>query len=362
MSNRILSVQHHVDDYECMWNGIEDLYMQKSGEKIPKQFFFSLSGKGNFIYLKSKTDELKRRVAWGDGRTKKMYKEIADIVGFTFKHIEGRTFEYTLKTAKEQIDAGCPVVLGCLDMYYLHYYPKFHEKMHIPIHYVLMVGYDDDKGIVYVLDCGINSVQEIPYDILKEALNVETKGLSLKNTICKIEFDQKPRSTIEIAKEGFYRKAVKMLESPVEFAGIRGMYKFAKEFPHWQEELTQEEYDAALLNLIMFSGTVPKLPNRLLGIVEDDFIHYMCCREHLVKVLTELGKEYQIPEWCDAAEFFMKSGVLLEKMTYQMANYLLKEQDNLNEIPDQIVQVAQLEEKAYKTILTSPISRKSVLS
>ena len=24
---------HHVDDYECMWNGIEDLYMTQTGEK-----------------------------------------------------------------------------------------------------------------------------------------------------------------------------------------------------------------------------------------------------------------------------------------------------------------------------------------
>jgi hypothetical protein len=159
MGSKFLSIPHHVDDYECMWNGIEDLYMQKSGEKIPQQFFFSLSGKGNFIYLKSNKGQIKRQAAWGDGRTKLMYKEIADIVGFQYKHTEGKTFDYAIKTAKTQIDAGNPVILGGLDMYYLTYYPKFYMKLHIPLHYVMMIGYDDEKGCGYVLDCGVEALQ-----------------------------------------------------------------------------------------------------------------------------------------------------------------------------------------------------------
>jgi hypothetical protein len=352
MGNKLLTIPHHVDDYECMWNGIEDLYMQKSGEKMPHQFFFCLSGKGNFIYLKSNMGELKRRAAWGDGRTKQMYKEISDIVGFKYKHIEGRTFEYAMKVAKEQIDMGCPVVLGCLDMYCLNYYPKFYKEEHIPIHYVLMVGYDDDRENAYILDCGIESVQEISYELLKEAMNVETKGLSLKNTVCTIAFEKNLKSTVEIAKEGFYRKAKKMLESPVGFAGIRGMYKLAKEFLHWQEELTKEDYEAVLRNTIMFSGTVPQMPNRILGIEEADNIRYMCGREQMSSVLTELGKGHQIAAWCEAAELFIESGSVLEKIVKNMIEYLLGERTDLDEVPEMIICVAQIEEKAYRKILS----------
>ncbi len=352
MGNKILSIQHHVDDYECMWNGIEDLYMQKSGERIPNQFLFTLSGKGNFIYLKSNTDDLKRRVAWGDGRVKQIYKEISDIVGFQYRHIEGRTFEYALQTAKKHIDLECPVVLGCLDMYYLHYYPKFYHKVHIPIHYVLMVGYDDEKQTAYVLDCGLEAVQGISYEALEEAMRVETKGLSHKNTICTISFQQELKSTIDIAKEGFHRKAIKMLESPVGFAGIRGMYKLAKEFPHWQEELTKEDYDAALQNIIMYSGTVPKMPNRLLGINEPEFIRYMCGREQIAGVLAELGQDYHIDAWREAAALFLESGTILERMIDQMTGYLLKEEADLKELPKMIEAVALIEEKVYRKILS----------
>lgn len=352
MRQNVLSIGHHVDDYECMWNGIEDLYMQKSGEKISQGFFFCLSGKGNFIYLKSSKEDIKRRAAWGDGRTKHMYKEIADIVGFQYKHIEGRTFDYSMKVAKDQIDMGNPVVLGCLDMYYLPYYPKLYKKEHIPIHYVLMVGYDDDKESAYILDCGIETVQEVSYELLKEAMNVEIKGLSLKNTVCTIAFKDHLKSTIEIAKEGFYRKAKKMLESPVGFVGIRGMHKLAKEFSHWQKELTKEDYEAVLLNTIMFSGTVPKMPNRLLGIEEADNINYMCGREQMASVLSELGKEYQIVGWCEAAELFIESGGILEKIVENMVEYLLGEKTDFGEIPKMMLRVAQIEEMAYRKMLS----------
>ena len=30
MRNIIENFSHHLDDYECMWNGIEDIYMNKN--------------------------------------------------------------------------------------------------------------------------------------------------------------------------------------------------------------------------------------------------------------------------------------------------------------------------------------------
>ena len=352
MSKRIVTVPHHKDDYECMWNGIEDLYMQKSGEKIPLGFLFCLSGIGNFIYQRFNSGELKRRAAWGDGRTKQMYKDIADIVGFQYKYIEGRTFEYAMQVAKAQIDLGKPVVLGCLDMYYLEYYPKLYKKYHVPIHYVLMVGYDEERKSAYILDCGIETVQEISYDLLEKGMDVETKGLSKKNTVCTIAFKDNLRSAIEIAKEAFYQKAKKMLDPPVGFIGIRGMCKLAKEFPDWKEELTKEDYEAVLQNIVMFSGTVPQMPNRLYGIQEADRIRYMCCRERLASVLSELGTDHQLASWCEAAELFMQSGTVLEKMVGQIVDYLLGERKNLDEVQELILCVAQIEEQAYKKVLT----------
>lgn len=347
---KIIDLNHSTCDYECMWNGIEDLYRNKQGEDFPGFFFFCLSGIGNFVYRKSSLDHPKRLAGWNDGRTKQMYRSVSELIGFQFKHIEGRSFGYAMDKAKEQILLDKPVVLGCLDMYYLRYYPKFFGQQHIPIHYVLMVGFDDEKGCAYLLDCGVKEVQEISFELLEKALDISKTSLSDKNTVCTIDFNEILKPVIEIAREGFYKKAKAMLEPSVGFVGIPGMYKLANEFGHWQTELTPAEYEDCLRSLVMFTGTVPALPSRLIGIEKDNILH-MADREKLAEVLRWLGETYGISAWNKAAEEFLESGLMIEKLTDQIVEYLLKERSELEELPDIIRQIAGMEEKAFRSVL-----------
>ena len=351
MGKKLINLAHNKCDYECMWNGIEDIYCDKTKEEIPEFFFFCLSGIGNFVYLKQPNGDAKRFAAWNDGRTKKMYQSVAATIGFSYKHIEGRTFAYAMKKSKEQIDQGKPVVLGCLDMYYLEYYPKFYFKEHIPIHYVLMVGYDDEKRCAYILDCGVKEVQEISYELLEQALNVEKTSLGDKNSICIIDFVEHQKSVIEIAKECFFSKANAMLEPKAGFVGIKGMHKLAKEFPCWKQELSTEDYEKALRNIVMFTGTVPVLPNKLRGMDAQNEILHMADREKLSGVLVHLGEKYQIPSWIKSAKLFQESGEFIQSMTNQITDYLVGEQNDLDRVPEIILQIAHLEEKAYQEML-----------
>ncbi len=351
MSKRIIKLEHKVCDYTCMWNGIEDLYQRKSGEEVPDHFFFFLSGIGNFVYLKFRGRNPKRMACWNDGRTKKMYQSICDTVGFKYKHIEGRKFEYAMKKAKEEIDKDKPVVLGCLDMYYLEYNPKFYYKEHIPIHYVLMVGYDDEEKCVYIYDCGMKDVQKLSDEALRKALNVEKTSLSDKNAICCIEFNDDLKSIREIAINGFRNKAIQMLNSRVDFCGIRGMGKLRKEIDHWKEELTKEEYEESLRYIVMYTGRVPALPNRLLMKEEVDLIKHQAAREEYATLMLQLGEKYRFEEWIKARDLFIKSGMVIQKMTDFIVEYLIKERTALEELPYMIEQIANFEEEAYKWIL-----------
>ncbi|WMJ82243.1 BtrH N-terminal domain-containing protein [Clostridium sp. MB40-C1] len=351
MPKKIIELRHKVCDYTCMWNGIEDLYQTKLGEDIPDYFFFCLSGIGNFVYLKCSSGNVRRMAGFNDGRTKKMYASICDIVGFKYKHIEGRRFEYLMKKAKEQIDNERPVVLGCLDMYYLSYYPKFYYKEHIPIHYILMVGYDDEEQCAYVYDCGIKELQKIKYETLEKALNIEKTSLSDKNSICLIEFDDEIKSIREIAIKGFYEKANQMINPKVGFCGITGMRKLSKEILNWKDELTLQEYETVLRNITMFTGTVPILPNRLLMIEEKDEIEHQADRREYATLLIELGYKYGFQEWKVAGDLFKKSGIIIQEMTDLIVEYLLKESKELNRLPYMINEIANLEEKAYHKIL-----------
>lgn len=351
MPNKVIELRHKVCDYTCMWNGIEDLYQTRLGEAIPDYFFFCLSGIGKFVYLKFNNGNMRRMASWNDGRTKKMYSSINDIVGFKYKYIEGRKFDYIMKRAKEQIDNERPVVLGCLDMYYLSYYPKFYYKEHIPIHYILMVGYDDEEQCVYVYDCGIEDVQKIKYETLEKALDIEKTSLSDKNSICLIEFDEEIKSVRGIAIKGFYEKANQMLNPKVGFVGISGMRKLSKEILNWEAELTVEEYETALRNIVMFTGTVPIIPNRLLMIEEKDEIEHQANRREYGALLMKLGEKYGFKQWKVAGNLFSKSGIIIQEMTDLIVEYLMKESKELNRLPNLINQIADLEEKAYQNIL-----------
>lgn len=351
MSRKLIEISHHVDDYECMWNGIEDLYMMKMGEKLPSFFFFAVAGTGNFMYMKHQKGELKRQAVWNDGRTKQMYEKVSNLIGFSYKYVEGKPFSKMLTKAKKEIDEGYPVIVGCLDMYYLSYYPKFFYKEHIPTHYVMMVGYDDEKQCILIRDCGIEGVQELSYEVLEKALDVENGGLSKKNTICLIRFNEKPTAMMDIARAGFKQKAEQMLSPAVKFLGIPGMRKLAKEFNNWEKELTKEEYRASLNWLVTFNGTVPSMPSRLIGKACQDDILHQGAREKLAAILEQLGKEYQILKWLEAAETFRRSGLVMEKMTDKIVAYLVGEIASLNEVPTYIEQIADLEEEAFTLLL-----------
>lgn len=351
MSIKLIQMHHKVCDYTCMWNGIEDLYERKTGNEVPDYFFFCMSGIGVFSYLKLNRGEVRRIASWNDGRTKKMYQQICGTVGFTYKHIEGRSFDYTLRKAKDMIDQDTPVVLGCLDMYYLKYYPKFYQQVHIPIHYVLMVGYNEEEQCIYVQDCGMSEVQNITYQELEQALDIEKTPLSDKNTLCLVDFSGEIKPIRRIAEEGLKAKAEASLYPQTGFIGIPGMRKLAGEISNWSKELTPEEYKASLINMTVFTGAVPNLPDRLRGLDGKDDMKHSAVRDRLGNLITNLGKEYQMMGWVEAGALFLSSGELLQDMTDMIVDYLLGELKDLLALPDMISRIADLEEEAYKKLL-----------
>lgn len=329
---KIIDIKHHFDDYECMWNGVEDIYMNKTGESLPENFFFVLSGVGSFCYLKTDKAELKRMVALGDGRTKKMYEFLAPIVDFEYKHYEYERFEQALKKAKNEIDNGYPVVLGALDMFYLPHYPKFYHIEHIPFHYELMVGYDEDEQCIFIYDCGRTDLLSLPYDELINCMNCSYPGLSKKNTICTIRMNS-TKDKYLIAKEAFAKKSDLFLNPPTNFLGYKGFEKFIKEIPKWKNQLKREDYDKILSNMVMFFGTVPAMPNVLKGINEPDTVVFKGGLDKMSRVLAVLGNEYKNKSWTDAAKIFDEGAAVIEKISGLITEYLSGKADNTDMLP-----------------------------
>lgn len=349
MRKIIENFSHHLDDYECMWNGIEDIYMNKTGEKIPDQFFFAMSGFCSFAYIKTNKADTKRMVSFGDGRTKKMYEFLAPIVNFNYHHIECKTPELALSKAKKEIDNGFPVVIGALDMYYLEYYTKLYHKEHIPFHYVLMIGYDDEEKNIFLYDCGRKEVISLSYENLLLGMNAEYKGLCKPNTICTIRMDR-PNSKKDIFKLAMKIKANMFLNPPTKFLGINGLKKLSKEMLNWEEELGKQETDKILRNIVEFSGSVPTTPNRLNGISKKDEVIFMCSRDKMSKVLIELGREYKNKNLIKAGELFEDSGRQFEKLCDIFIDYILDTKKDMKLASDVILNIAEIEYNAYQLV------------
>jgi hypothetical protein len=213
-----------------------------------------------------------------------------------------------------------------------------------------MVGYDEEEQCVYVHDCGKAEVQKITVSDLERALDIQKTELSDKNTICCPDFSGEIKDIRKIAVEGFKLKAKAMLYPPVGFVGIPGMRKLAKDILNWEKQLTTQEYREALINITMFTGTVPLLPDKLSGYKTAEDVTHCAVRDGFGVLLVELGNRYGFPGWVEAGGLFLRSGAVIENMTDYIVEYLLGNRGDLKELPDMINQIADLEEEAYRNI------------
>lgn len=347
---KVIKLTHHQDDYECMWNGIEDLYVTQRGEKLPPSFFFSLASFGSFVYLKTDKAEIKRMVALGDGRTKSMYQFLAPIVGFTYQQHQCQSFTVAIKKAKKEIDNGYPVILGTIDMFYLSYYEKFHYQEHIPLHYVLMVGYDDENEQITVHDCGCKTSKQISYDDLSKAWNCHYDGLSKPFTMWAIRMGQ-CHNKAQIAQLALQQKAESFLHPQVSFTGYKGFDKFIADLPKWKSELGKEEYDKVLCHMVQFYGEVPTIPNALLGIDKPDEIQFCGGFDKISRILFMLGQENNNACWLKVADYFNQGSLVITKIKTIIVDYLVAKNDLTFTLPQLYNQVKEIMINGFNMLL-----------
>lgn len=72
--------------------------------------------------------------------------------------------------------------------------------------------------------------------------------------------------------------------------------------------------------------------------------------DRLGALLVELGEKYEFLSWVEAGKLFQKSGDIIQSMTDMIVEYLLGNISNLDELPDMISKIADLEEAAYRKI------------
>jgi len=324
---RLLCLPHRVRESTCYVNGLEDILDWKGADYV-EHLLSGVGGMAGFTYLRFKRADPPCMVYWG-ANTKYLMRDLSRLIGFKETVIEGKSFKNTFSKLKESIDNGQPVVAGALDMYYLRYYRALYKKRHLPIHYVLAVGYDDDEGVVFVHDCSKEKVQKIPYDEFEKSLDVKVPGMSKRNTIRTFSLPETIPSEFEVAKKGFSFKAERFLHPPVRLFGLPAMRKLVDEILEWDDKRCFE-------HMVTYATTPPTLPKRL------ENSHGM--RFWQASVLENLGRKYQVNNWVESSRMFRQSG---EKIISLCEAALRMDKKTVSEI---LVQIADLEQRGYELL------------
>ncbi len=325
---KLITLPHRVCDSTCFWNGLEDMFEWKD-TNYPDFLLPSVGGMSGFAYLSFKKAIPPHQVYWG-ACPKYLLHDLAQIIGFNETVVEGKTFKSMFTQLKEFIDDGQPVMAGALDMYHLHYFPYLYQKIHVPIHYVLVVGYDDAEEVVFVQDCCCKEVQRVSYAEFEQSLSVSTPGMSKKNTFRAFAFPEKIPSEFEVAANGFRFKAEKFLKPPVSLFGIPAMHKAASAILEWNDKQCFE-------HMVAYATTPPMLPRT--------YENSNGMRFRQAAVLEALGRKYAVDCWTKASVMFKKSGELI----IELCKAAVKQ--NRAEVSAMLLAVAEIEEEAYKLLL-----------
>lgn len=324
---KLHTLPHRVCESTCYVNGLEDI-LEWKGKKYADFLLSVIGGVAGFTYLRFKRADPPCMVYWG-ANPKYLMKNLAKIIGFKENVIEGKTFKNTFLKLKEFVNNGQPVMAGALDMYYLHYYSDLYKKLHVPIHYILVVGYDDEEQAVFLHDCTYNGVQRISYDEFEKSLDVNVPGMSKRNTIRTFTLPEKLPSEFEVAKAGFSYKAEQFLKPPVKLFGVPAMRKLADEILTWDNKKCFE-------HMVTYATTPPLLPKTF------ENSHGM--RFWQADVLNALGNKYNVHVWTEASILFRQSGERIKKLCEAALKLNKQEASNC------LLEIAEIEEQAYRLI------------
>ena len=270
--SHLLTLPHRRAHGMCPVNGIRDLVHWRSGRDWSNEFVYGLGQGGGFAYLRFKSADPPRQVYWGIAGPRQ-HKYLAELLDADYTEIENRSFKFSWQKAQEAVEAGTPPVLGPLDMFYLHFYEGMYHKRHIPIHYVLLVGYEDEKAYVY--DTDKSDVQEIPLDELQLAWDVNVPGLGKRNRLAVFDIPQDLAPTDALVRKSIADECQTMLHPPVSMVGIPAMKKVAREIARWPEELGEDTAAQCLRQVREYLNSPPDLEGDHLTAGRDLYITFL---------------------------------------------------------------------------------------
>lgn len=355
---RVIELKHKVCDFNCMLSGLEDMIEKQYQLRLPEYLLF-IGGYIGFKYEIQPHAKIPRLVEPGYGVGRIHYQFLADIFQFDWHISEGEDFQTAWSEIKQLLDLGNPVIAGELDMFHLPYLKKFYQRIHVPFHYVTIIGYDDEKQTVLIQDCSRQENQEISMKNLEKALSQDVNGLCKRNTFFWFGFNNKPmQMPIEqLIKAILQKKGDMFLKDDRQ--GLTGLNNLIQDFPNWEMNLSANQFQKCLKHLVTYTcSNTPMLPQKLIYFKLDDiFKKHHSLRDRFAALLNDIDNKFGINECGLSAEHFQKSGFYFQELTDIITDYLAsifktsKVKSNLAQVPLLLDKIKEEEKKGF-TILS----------
>lgn len=232
----------------CSSTAIRDM-LAFHGHDLTEDMVFGLGAGLGFVYYQN--PGMQPRVYVG-GRAFMLEEQLAENLGFGMDVVSGLDPRAGWLEAKRMLDDGVPVMVRT-DVHYLDY---LNAKVHFSGHRVVLVGYDDSKGVAFVADNDRDSVQECSLENLAKARASTWFPQPAQNSFYRFEVPARLTSIRRAVRCAIRQVVANNLGDTGDWArvggdgvtvatGTAGLERLASEMPAWPDEM-----DAASLTLV----------------------------------------------------------------------------------------------------------------
>ncbi len=207
-------------------SGTVTALLKHAGMEISESMVFGLSGALFFAYLESKRFTFPMFVL--RNRPGTIMKSLAKRTGIRFRSYTFRNHRKGEATLDHLLEQGIPVAAQ-VDFFYMDYVPEY-LRVHINVHFINVVGMNSSKYLVS------DSYHPVVAELDKTKMRMgrfargfmAPKGHLLHPVYVPDSFDIKKAIIKAIRKNCFF-----MLNIPIPFLGVKGIYRFADKVLKW---------------------------------------------------------------------------------------------------------------------------------
>jgi len=214
------------------------------GHDYSEDMVFGLGAGIDFMYISHPAIEPPVFIG---GRTPDLEENLCLRLGVGMEHVICLDDDEAWRSVKGMLDDGVPAMVHA-DVFYLDY---LRAKRHFSAHRIILVGYDDDKGVAFVADNDRETIQECSFESLRKARASSSLPRPADNAYYR--FDVPRRLTpVEQAVPPAIGEAVRHsvglpeAEASFEHAGARvglgevGLGEFVSDMPSFPDSMQAE--------------------------------------------------------------------------------------------------------------------------